>query len=332
MYKLLAIMAAVLVGSTAMAQPGPATFSATSKNASQPDFTDYLAKGKNTLSGRQALEKISIAGLPVTPANIAATRNLLASKISDHEKISSIRILAGMYLPDDKLGTNSAIYRELKVQANSNQREIARAATFGFSRLGYFADSDETLQHALKNQNISDDEYYGELAHIVRFAPGNEQVRFLSKIAQSRNSYSIEILANLIHEANGLKKFTPQSKKVLWTILQNNEPTFPAALGEYGFVDAFRYENWLHANATLASALTATSYNDFILERLNSPKTDPRKVIAFLSTKEGKEFVAGVGDAKKFALANEHIQQYADSFPSNVFVKELVESAGASLK
>jgi hypothetical protein len=305
---------------------------APSQAENQALFSRYFTEKSKSESARIVLERVSVYGIPATKANIETVQKLLSSSVSDHEKKSAVRLLAGMYTSEDKFGLNASILKELTSQVRANNRDIARAATFAFSRLGYFPNSTNLLSHAQRAHLITKDEYFGELAHIVKYAPSNDQVLILSKIAHSKNGYSAEILASFAQDANWLQRFGPQSKSILEIILEKNRPEFPQAVGEYGFVDAFRYENWLHASAVLAANSGKVKYEDFVLEHLNSEKTDPRQILAFLSSEKGKALMSSVGESKRFAPAYARLSQYSHSFPSNAFVGALAKGIEKTLQ
>lgn len=335
---LLATAGGLLIHSAVLAQytaptPGVAASTAQKEARAQQLLSEYIAKFRNNASeGRKLLDELYVNRLAKTADNVKTVRALLASTVTSEEKVGLARILGKLYTKENATGMNVAIANDLRGLTQSGQTDVARAATFTFSRLGYFPDSAEVLASA-KNRGLIDDEaFFGELAHIAPSAPGNDQVNLLSKIRAGKSRYGADVLAYQIQETGSMKKFSSEAKVQLLYTLAENEPGFPVmAIGEYDLSDGIRYSTWLHAVATLERDTKHITYQDVVMARLGNEKIDPRKIMAFLSSTEGKRLIKDVGRRGPFESLHERITLYSKQLPQNQIMKEVVAEITATL-
>jgi hypothetical protein len=294
----------------------------------------YKSKHRNNAhEGRKVLDEMYALGMVKNAENVKAIRALIASKVTNEEKVALARILGGLYSADDPTGMNATIAQDLRGLTHDGQKDVARAATLTFSRLTYFPDSPEVLLSAKKRGLIDMDEYYGELAHLTAYAPANEQANLVSTIRNGKNRYAAEILAFVSQEAAIMKKFYPETKKQILSLLEEHEPEFSkVAIGEFDYTDAVRYSTWLHATATLNRDVKNTKYHDLIMARLNDEKIDPRKIMAFLASSEGKRLIKDIGRREPFESMHQRIALYSKQLPQNMIMKELVDDISATLR
>jgi hypothetical protein len=293
----------------------------------------YNSKYRNhPVEGRNTLDAIQANGLAKTADNVKSIRALLASRVTNEEKIALARILGSLYSPDDKTGMNTAIAQDLRGLSRAGAKDVARAATLAFSRLAYFPDSPDVLLSAKNRGLIDADTYYGELAHLTAYAPAHEQANLVATIKNGKNRYAAEILASLSHDAITMQRFVPETKVQLLSLLEESEPEFPKALGEFGYTDAIRYATWLHTASLLKRDATNASYKDLVMARLSDEKTDPRKIMAFLASAEGKQLMKDVGQRSTFEPLYQRIALYSRQLPQNMTMKELVQDVTATLQ
>ncbi|MCX7170066.1 MAG: hypothetical protein NTY41_07155 [Proteobacteria bacterium] len=305
----------------------------TSSANAQDLFGQYNSKFRNSgLEGRQMLEDIQAQGLAKTAENVKSTRSLLSSSVTSDEKVVLARILGSLYTYGDKTGMNNAITSDLKGLVYTGQKEVARAGVLAFSRLGYFRDSNDVLLYARNNGFIDTDEYYAELAHIVLFAPAHDQVDLVSKIKDGKNRYATEILASITQDPEAIKNVYPETQKSILSSLDASEPAFAQALGEFSLIDAVRYSTWLQSVANLSSAAGNVKYEDVVLARLNDDKIDPRKIMAFLMSPEGKNLIKKIGQSSPFDKVLERVSLYSKQLPQNVLMKQIVQDIKVTIK
>lgn len=268
------------------------------------------------------LSRVHAQGVSPTKTNITSLRNLLGGKLSDGERVIVVKIIGEMYTLDDSAGFNSAIERDIRSHIYSGAREVARAAIFSFSRMGYFEDSLSVLAYAREKKLIGIDEYFGEIAHALPNAPKYRQNELVSILATEDNPYGIEVVTMHIVHPVASSGLYPETLLSLEKLLARNEPNFPLALGQFGYNDAFRLTEWLHARAALHVRLGRGTYSGFVLSYLNAPKTDARKILAFLSSPEGGKMIAGVGRREPFDAAMAKAKRYVESFPGHVTLRK----------
>lgn len=319
---------------TSPANIGPANAQAKAKQAIQAQdiLNQYSVKYRNSgVEGRNLLESAHALGVAKTAENVNAVRSMFASRVTNDEKVLLARILGSFYTYDNQTGQNDGIAKDLRSAVYSGQKDVARAATLAYSRLGYFPDYNDVLLHAQKNGYIEKDEYYGELAHLLRFAPANEQFNIVSKINDDKNSYAVQILAFITHDADAMKQIYPETKKLIQTCLEKHEPGFSQAIGEFSYTDSVRYAMWLHSIAMLNSATTNAQYSDVIFSRLNNQTTDPRKIMSYLASSDGKELIIKIGQRGPFQNALQRIQLYTKQLPQNTVMRDMVQDVAATI-
>jgi hypothetical protein len=267
------ILAWAALSGTAAAQvtAGPIPGDASALERGQALFTQYIARADaSSLQAAQALQEVYANGMPRTAQNCSSLRSLLASKTASEEKIILARLVAKQYAPNDPTGMNHLILQDLKGLTNSEDLTVARAATFAFSRLGYFPDYQDVLLAARNREVIDDDSYYGELAHILAYAPAADQVRLAQVLRSSRNYYASQIVAMIINDAAVGAKISVGSRAELAALLDGVEPRFAMALGQFEFVDAIRYSAWLRAVATSNAPASDRQSAELIMIKLRS--------------------------------------------------------------
>lgn len=296
-------------------------------------FVQYGTKYRNSgADGRKVLDGVYALGLAKTADNVNSVRVLLSSKVVDEEKVALVRILGGLYTFENSTGLNNVIAQDLRGLVHASQKDVARAAILAYSRLGYFPDSSDLLLYAKNAELIDINEYYGELAHMVKSAPPDEQINIASKIKNGRNEYATGILAFITQDEDTINKLYPETRKLILSSLEENEPRFEQATGNFSLIDSVRYAIWLQSVANLTSVTTNVRSTDFILNRLNDKRTDPRKVMAFLAAPEGKKLVKDLNQSSLFENARNRISVYAAQHPQNDTMREIVQDIAGVLK
>jgi hypothetical protein len=215
--------------------------------------------------------------------------------------------------------------------ATSPDKVVARAATFAFTRLGFLPGLEDVLGNALKTSVIGKDEYFGEIAHVVAFAPPSDQARLAQVLRQSKNLYAAEIVAMVINSAALPATWSNESRAEFGLLLESTEPAFPQALGIYDLAAAVRYSNWLNALATVRSSVLNKEGPEFTLNRLNDPRTEPRKAMAFLSSEYGPRLFQLIDEKARFLAVFDKISLYSKQHPQNRDMKEIVGLVAARL-
>jgi hypothetical protein len=274
--------------------------------------------------------QVLVNELPRTRQNVVALRELIASNVTDEEKEVAMRLLARQYTRGDPTGMNDAIAQDLKSQIRAPNPRLARAATLAYSRLGWFPDYQEVLFAAKNRGTIDDDTYFGELAHMLMFAPATDQERLAGLLLASKNTYASPIVASMMANATLAARSPAKAQLSLAGFLEQTEPQFGPALGQFGFDIADRYSTWLQALATLR-APGGQPNAELIMTRLDDANIDPRKVMAFLGLQYGPSFMSQVGRRSRFEPMLQRISLYARQHPQTTDMQEIVDTVRTRL-
>ena len=286
------------------------------------------------ISGRIALEEIRANGIPATALSATLALGLLRSgRLSDEEKIVMPSILFALYNRENTTGANQEIALELKGLAADSNKQVAVYAATDYARLGYLPDTKHVLDQALQSGALPVDSYFREMAHLIPSAPPEKQLELMAEIRASSNRLASDILADAL---NSGKDFNAalflKSSEDMAKLLRATEPDFGQELGMYGGTDALRYETWLRASATIESSKTGRGVDDIIVAKLSEPGTDPRKVLAYLSSWEAMglltEAEPGSQVQKLAAIARRH----SDQNPGNSYMRFLAETIELRMK
>jgi hypothetical protein len=284
---------------------------------SSDDLLRQRAAAKNEAERAQVMERAYVLGMKPTADNVNSLRKMLAGKISAAEKVNLVRTLGTLYTKNNSTGLNDTIAKDLLSQVYSGSSEVARAATITYSRMGYHENLPAVLAHARANNLLAPNDYFGEIAHALPNAPKHAQEALIATLASENNPYALEVVAMHLGRDETLSGLSPKALVAADNLLAKNEPAFPEPIGEFGFMDVFKFTQWLHARASLQAKLGRGKYDDFVLSYLNMPKVDPRKILAFLSQPEGAQSIARVGSRAPFAPAMAKAKFHSEMFPGH---------------
>lgn len=249
---------------------------------------------KPGIDGRNALDEIYFNGLPATAQSVDAIKALLKrGQLSRDEKLPLIRMLEGLHNRDNSTGENSDIELELRALAADSDKQVAGRAAIGLSRLGYLPGTESVLKEAFGKGVLQQDDYYGELAHLIPTSPPDKQKEFLAEIKASSNKYASAILSSALNSGADVNAapFLKTSEDMA-ALLRETEPQFPSAVGQFSLGVAVQYTEWMQASAAIENANTGRSVDDIIVAKLSEPGTDPRKVMGYLASPQAAPLLA----------------------------------------
>ena len=319
--KVLAIALLFVVVSSAQAQR---QLDPQRQQTAQKLFKSYNPAAAVASQRIELLEQVDSMGLPANPTNVSDVRHLLSSKVSSEEQVALLRILSGMHTYDDRAGQNAIIAAEMRKMSQLGDKSVARAATLSYSRMGYHADLADVLAQARSKGILTADEYFGELAHGLPYAPAQAQGELAALLTKGDNDYATKILAEAAGHQELDAMLYPEVRTSILSLLTRHEPVMSSALGEFGYVDAIFYVTWLKAVATFTEATGGKSYTEVVMAHLNDPKADPRKLISFLESDEGKRLMTAVGK-KQLASAAARAIAFARTFPDHPLMKPMAD-------
>ena len=304
--------------------------------ASRLDEGNPLRSYKPTpgMPGRIALEEMHANGIPATPLSATLALGLSRSgKLSEEEKIAMPAVLFAIYNRENTSGANQDIALELKnLAADSNKQAAAYAATY-YARLGYMPDTKHVLDQALQSGALPTDSYFREIAHLIPNAPPEKQKEFMAEVLASSNRLASDILASGLNSGqdSSAAPFLKSSEDMA-KLLQATEPDFGQEVGLYSGTDGLRYRTWLRATATIESAKTGRNMDDIIVAKLSEPGTDPRKVMAYLSSPYALPLLAEAAPDSQVQKLAAIARRQSDQNPGNRDMRFLAEQIEAQMK
>lgn len=293
------------------------------------------------LKGLESLDEIETRGLERTPENLKSIRDLLKANITNDEKAVLTRILAGLYSRYDAQGNrgsradpwNAEILGDLRTLATTpGNADAGGAAAVAYSRLGYSPDLLSVLSDAKTLGYINNNDYYGEVAHLLGFAPPDAQMQFLDQLRLGGNAYSLDILASQLQTQEQLRAFLPGALAAIKSILAQYPPKFPPEADRLDLIGAFQYADWLQTMALLDSSGNASNYDRFLLDHLNREKADPREIISFLFSDDGAQLIKRAGRSGLLNAAQNRIEAYAAQNAENRVIYDAVLEIETKLK
>ena len=286
------------------------------------------------IQGRIVLKEMHANGIPATPLSATLALGLSRSgRLSDEERIAMTSILFALYNPKNTSGANHAIALELKNLAADSNQQVAAYAAMDYARLGYLPDTKQVLDQALQSGALPTDAYFREIAHLIPSAPPAKQKEFMAEVLKSSNRLASDILASGLNsdQESSAASFLKSSEDMA-KLLRATEPDFGQEVGLYGGTDGLRYETWLRASATIESAKTGRKMDDIIVAKLSEPGTDPRKLLAYLSSWEAMPLLAEAEPDSAVQKLAAIARRHSDQNPGNSYMRFLAETIEARLK
>jgi hypothetical protein len=285
-------------------------------------------------AGRIALEEMYIKGMPATPLSATLALSFLHNgQLSDEERIAMTSLLFRLYNQENTSGANQEIALELKNLATDPNKQIATDAATYYARLGYRPDTKDVLEQALQSGALPTDSYFREIAHLITSAPLEKQKEFLAEVLASSNRLASDILASGLNsgQASSAAPFLKSSEDMA-KLLRNTEPDFGQEVGLYDGMDALRYCTWLRATATIESEKTGRNMDEIIVAKLSEPGTDPRKVLAYLSSWDAMPLLAEAAPGSQLQKLAAIARRQSDQNPGNSHMRDLADTMEVRMK
>lgn len=200
-------------------------------------------------------------------------------------------------------------------------RKSERDRLFDYSRAGNFDDTHRVLKAALKDGLISEDEYYGELAHMFHL-PVKQAHSIISEIIGSGNAYGFEVLVSSLEENYEVaKSMNTDERQDIFELLNKNKPEMVSDMSLLGVGSVSKYTSWVGSlKAFSTEEAFVKSLNDLIENRIS----DPREAFGLYEIIVKKNYAEKVSNSalRKY---NFLISTYKESYPENRMA-ELVSS------
>ena len=251
--------------------------------------------------------------------------------IPQEEQLEVIRSFGTEYRSNKDENVRAEILESLrKIKNSAAISETRRAATLEFSRLGYFPGTRSILKSGYDSGTINADEYFGDLAHLSLAAPASERKSLLETIAGSNNSYSKEILSNIISQQPPDQELRSMNS-TLKLAINSSPPSFEKGTTDFGMFDAIRYDTWLRANAALI-ADDSKAQAQYILNSLSGPTVDPRNIISVLSSPESMKILKESGHTSEVENLYSRSLEYAKRNSQTPSLLQAANMAGDMLR
>jgi len=200
-------------------------------------------------------------------------------------------------------------------------RKSKRDRLFDYSRAGNFDDTHRVLKAALKDGLISEDEYYGELAHMFHL-PVKQAHSIISEIIGSGNAYGFEVLVSSLEENYEVaKSMNADERQDVFELLNKNKPEMVSDMSLLGVGSVSKYTSWVGSlKAFSTEEAFVKNLNDLIENRIS----DPREAFGLYEIIVKKNYAEKVSNSalRKY---NFLISTYKESYPENRMA-ELVSS------
>lgn len=282
-----------------------ATSSRTSSNLLKDYFQKSYGKG---LAGSNLLDEIRSLREPLSIEDLKKIGNLIKNgKLPSSELASLIRLYADqIYLGADDQEVRSTIENILQT---TKEKEVGAAAALTLSRISKANDVANILKIAKASEFLTENDYYGEVAHNIFRVPPAVQKEWIDSLKNSGNLYARQIVTDNIARSEKLLFASNEQFQQLTNYLLTAEPEFSKNSAEFGLFTAIDYQNWVKAVAKVESAAGLGSPDNLIAKRLMQDGIDQRKVLAFMLEEEN------VNQLEKI-ISPEQKQHIADTLAS----------------
>lgn len=246
-----------------------------------------------------------------------------------HEELSTVdqvpskdaRSLAGTSMTQPVADTSLQEADAFTAPDSQAIRKSKRDRLFDYSRAGNFEDTHRVLKAALTDGMISEDEYYGELAHMFHL-PVKQAHSIISEIIGSGNAYGYEVLVSSLEENYEVaKSMNTDERQDVFELLNKNKPEMVSDMSLLGVGSVSKYTSWVSSLRVFSTEETfVKNLNDLIENRIS----DPREAFGLYEIIVKKNYAEKVSNSalRKY---NFLISTYKESYPENRMA-ELVSS------
>ncbi len=297
------------------------------------ELWDQYRQGAGKAGAGETLMKVlGSRALPATKENAASVLALAQTKVSSDEMTGLIR-LAGSLVPElqDQTAKSEIVTFLSQLAMNTQDPKLGRVAALTYSRTGYYPDSITVLAHAHEKSYIGDDDYYGDLAHLLPAAPDStSQSQIMKLLANANNGFSREVLASLLLDRRILNSLTPASASDALNLLRASEPTFSKSTSTIGGTDVIRYGYWMNAVVGLNAKITGQTEPTVMAQLMKVDGANPKVLIAVLVYEPNVPLVRSAFGSQTIQKIDSSIAAFAQQ-SKNGWVQELATQARANL-
>ncbi|MCY7317490.1 MAG: hypothetical protein LH617_01960 [Ramlibacter sp.] len=273
--------------------------------------------------------------LPATSANVAAVLGRLRNvPIMEHsESVQLVRLAGDLHRESKNEKDKAEIRSLLSATATSSANPLlGKAAALTYSRLGYFKDSISVLSTARRKGFIPDDDYYGDLVHLLPFVKNaNEQQQLRQLVADGNNAFSRLILVSLMQASNTFDQLTPVAARQVADIVTKNPPLFTNPPDTLSLTEVMSYNDWAITHVRLTAKFTKEPEAVVMARLVQVDKPDPRSLVALMRWEPTAGMVREGLDAGSLAKMDKALENYAAG-SKNDWIKQAATDARGKLK
>jgi len=195
-----------------------------------------------------------------------------------------------------------------------DDRDRIRQEVFNYSRSGNYSNTREVLRLSLQNKFISEDEYFGELAHMLGIK-SLETVEVFNEIMSSKSRYGKEVAYSTMAANSGISDGMSGSEvNAVTAKLRENVPEFGGSIGDVGLSDVYRYSNWLRSIESVYN--NSNDFGDFLNDHILGGLKDPREIFAVIDAGYYNQLKLA-GKTEVIAFIDKNVNDYRRSYPNN---------------
>jgi hypothetical protein len=222
-----------------------------------------------------------------------------------------------------------AVFRRLIT--DSQDREDARLATLLYSRLAHFDDTIEILEKSHAAGLMNDEALFRELAiHLTHVTARSqaEGLELMRRIIKADTELGRVFLFDDAKSPAFHQYSSFEMKQELMAYVLQSKPSFGGWVGQPGYHDVIRYEQWFEAYVALDHYLTHKSPAmalTGLFERF--PLTDPREAMALFRHPIYEILIESLPTSALKARIDELARDYVQTYPNSVLVNDLEPEA-----
>lgn len=269
---------------------------------------------------KRALSAIAlIAGIGIFSSIVPFTTDEVAQKELSNDSVGAYKNASSQATDNIAISrseSSTSLFGEGEPASqpdSSTMRKLKRDRLFDYSRSGNFEDTHSVLKNALNEKLISEDEYYGELAHMFHLPVAHSHA-IISEIIKSENDYGFEVLVSSLDENYDIaRSMTKSERQDILTQLYKNKPVMVSDMSLLGVGSVSKYTSWI-------GSLQAFSTEKVFIENLNdiieNKISDPREAFGLYDVIVKKGYSKKIDDSalRKY---NYYIAAYKASYPEN---------------
>lgn len=254
-----------------------------------------------------------------------------SARLPDEKKILLFD-LAEEYQSSQSSSAKDAIRSAFRrLITDSQDREDARLATLLYSRLAHFDDTIEVLEKSHAAGLMNDEALFRELAiHLTHVTARSqaEGLELMRRIIKADTELGRVFLFDDAKSPAFNQYSSLEMKQELMAYVLQSKPSFGGWVGQPGYHDVIRYEQWFEAYVALEHNLTHKSPAMALTGLFDRfPLTDPREAMALFRHPIYEKLIESPPTSALKAKIDDLARDYVQTYPNSVLVDDLEPEA-----